>query len=215
MQLFFIAAALPWLAVASPTEQAVPSVLADVPPRDSDGATLDKFAPDILPRLVAIADLNTYEIDCTVFPNVCQNWCFYRYCKTTGGKTGDNRYIVTVNSTASLRGESECRGKNRCSTRTGLRDKWDPNPTAGQSCDEQPKNTNNEGGAGAATRCMPAGENSKEGAVWGGYIKSKKLVDGDLVTISLMHKPTTGYCAASPSCTHSKSPGTGDSVRQL
>ncbi|KAJ8507193.1 hypothetical protein ONZ45_g10408 [Pleurotus djamor] len=106
--------------------------------------------------------------------------------KTTGKRKGDSRFVVTLNTTANHRANSECRGPNRCSsTSEDIRGEWSVNPTADLSCDEQPKNTNNEGGAGAATRCMPASENSHEGSLWGGYIKKNNLVDGDLVTVAL------------------------------
>ncbi|KAJ8462340.1 hypothetical protein ONZ45_g17971 [Pleurotus djamor] len=142
---------------------------------------------EAFPSAKSLAPNNmTYEIDCKILPNVCQNWCFYRYCKTTGKRKGDSRFVVTLNTTANHRANSECRGPNRCSsTSEDIRGEWSVNPTAGLSCDEQPKNTNNEGGAGAATRCMPASENSHEGSLWGGYIKKNNLVDGDLVTVAL------------------------------
>ncbi|KAF9446054.1 hypothetical protein P691DRAFT_636368, partial [Macrolepiota fuliginosa MF-IS2] len=98
-------------------------------------------------------------------PNVCLNWCYYVYCKTKR----TNPWTVTVDRKANLRSQSDCKSPNRCSA-TKPQTGWPKEPNTGWSCDEQPKNTNSEGGAAAATRCMVTGENLGEGGVWAGFI---------------------------------------------
>ncbi|KAF8961171.1 hypothetical protein BDZ97DRAFT_1921549 [Flammula alnicola] len=151
------------------------------------------------------AALPIYNIDCSAYPNVCLNWCFYTQCHP------NSSFTVTVDRNIGNRSKSYCASVNRCSatnTPTGLNKGWSKNPTTGLSCDEQPKNTNVEGGANAATRCMPAGENSGEGAKWGNFIKG--MNNGDKVTVKLS---TT--CSTPAACVKGVAPGTTDSIRQL
>ncbi|GJE98916.1 hypothetical protein PsYK624_151530 [Phanerochaete sordida] len=167
-----------------------------------------------------------YNLDCASYPNVCENWCYYVFCHKGGRDSNDAHWTVTVSRNAALRGQSEC-GKyahNKCSV-NAHGDPWPSNPTRGLSCDEQPKNTNAEGGPDAATRCMPAGENSGEGAKWSNYINKGSggaISDGTQIRVALQH--TSGpNCASyrragSTSCPAPEQPNSpdvaSDAVRQ-
>lgn len=96
-------------------------------------------------------------------------------------------WTVTVNRSAALRGKSECGriSPNKCSVKAGV---WPPNPVPNQDCDEQPKNTNDEGGANAATRCMDRSENRGEGSTWSQYINNGgpgRIPDGTKIKVEL------------------------------
>ncbi|KAF8961169.1 hypothetical protein BDZ97DRAFT_1227897 [Flammula alnicola] len=146
-----------------------------------------------------------YNIDCSDYPNVCSNWCFYIQCHQKSS------FTVTIDRNIGNRSKSYCRSVNRCSatkTPTGLNKGWSKNPTSKFTCDEQPKNTNVEGGANAASRCIPARENFGEGAKWGSFIRGKN--NGDKVTVQLSHA-----CSTPAACVKGNAPGTTDSIRQL
>lgn len=141
----------------------------------------------------------TYTVPCAAgsFPNVCENWCYYVFCHKTGTDRNSAFWGVTVNRTAGQRGKSECGriSPNKCSTKTGA---WPPNPTPSQDCDEQPKNTNDEGGANAATRCMGRDENRGEGSAWSTFINygsSGRITDGTKIWVELQN-PAGPICAS-------------------
>ncbi|GJE99351.1 hypothetical protein PsYK624_156050 [Phanerochaete sordida] len=140
-----------------------------------------------------------YNIPCRLFPNVCENWCYYVFCHKHGAGSNSAFWTVTVNRTAGLRPQSECGrlSPNKCSVLS--RNPWPPNRAADQDCDEQPKNTNNEGGANAATRCMPRAENRGEGSAWSAYINKpapNRVDDGTKVKVTLEAPPPLGVCAS-------------------
>lgn len=138
-----------------------------------------------------------YVTDCTKFPNVCENWCYYVFCHKLGVDKNSAFWTVTVNRTAAMRGKSECGriSPNKCSVKQGM---WPPNPVANQDCDEQPKNTNDEGGVNAATRCMDRSENRGEGSTWGNFIDNGgpgRIADGTKVMVQLSG-PSGPLCAS-------------------
>ncbi|KDR69173.1 hypothetical protein GALMADRAFT_215202 [Galerina marginata CBS 339.88] len=172
--------------------QASPALAPNVDRRIDSSETTPEFVN--LTRRIAYQ----YNIDCNVRPNVCENQCYYVFCKS-------GNWDITVERTPSNRHDSECAGYNRCShgrksgPPTGG---WAINPNSGWSCDEQPKSSTKEGGAGSATRCMPAGENSGEGSDWSNFIngntaatKNKSLKDQTSVTVALSNVKTHGFCA--------------------
>ncbi|KAI0027894.1 hypothetical protein K488DRAFT_90339 [Vararia minispora EC-137] len=145
--------------------------------------------------------------------------------KQPASSNKQDNFIVTVNRTAAGRGKSECKSPNRCSATNNGTGGWALNPNRGWSCDEQPKNTNNEGesavrpalaghpahsasaptgGANSATRCMLASQNSGEGSAWGNFINGRGssspgyLQDGTKVLVSLQSVSKTGVCALYP-----------------
>ncbi|KAF9441531.1 hypothetical protein P691DRAFT_791204 [Macrolepiota fuliginosa MF-IS2] len=75
-------------------------------------------------------------------------------------------------------------------------------------CDEQPKNTNREGGSNAATRCMPRSENRSEGSTWGNWINNPGngtagIANGQQVRVHLDFteaNASAGYCAGAQAC---------------
>ncbi|KIM38226.1 hypothetical protein M413DRAFT_30349 [Hebeloma cylindrosporum] len=143
------------------------------------------------------------------------------------GKAG--AWGIHVERTPASRGQSECAGYNRCSSGRASGPPpggWAVNPNTNWSCDEQPKSSAHEGGAGSATRCMPAKENSAEGSNWGSFIngntaatKNTRLADGTAVDVVLKNAKKTGYCASltggKTACGSAASPpGTNDGPRQ-
>lgn len=129
------------------------------------------------------------------FANVCENWCYYVFCHKGGKDKNSDYWTVTVNRKANKRNSSECgRKPTKCSTKRGI---WPPNPVSGQDCDEQPKNTNDEGGADAATRCIPLAENRGEGSAWSAFINSRSayIADGTKIRVELQ-RPTGPICAS-------------------
>ncbi|KDR82270.1 hypothetical protein GALMADRAFT_152967 [Galerina marginata CBS 339.88] len=164
-----------------------------------------------------------YELDCNAYPNVCENQCYYVYCK-------QGAWAIHVERTPASRRDSECAGYNRCSHGRACGSPpggWLVNPNADWSCDEQPKSSTSEGGAGSATRCMPKGENSSEGATWQNFINgntaatlNKRLPDGTPVTVVLNNVNHNGYCASygnvgTTQCgAAAQPPGTGNGPRQ-
>ncbi|GJE98889.1 hypothetical protein PsYK624_151260 [Phanerochaete sordida] len=135
-----------------------------------------------------------YNIDCKIFPNICENWCFYRYCKA-------GSFQVHVDRNANNRGRSACKSPNKCSYNCKGTGGWSLNPNQMWECDEQPKNTNTEGGPGAATRCMTKRENGDEGIAWRNFInqsgtKNPALPNGQLITVVLGNVNAGGLCAS-------------------
>ncbi|GJE99825.1 hypothetical protein PsYK624_160970 [Phanerochaete sordida] len=139
-----------------------------------------------------------YDVDCGRFPNVCENWCYYVFCRKTGADKNAAFWTVTVNRNAGLRPQSECGrlSPNKCSVNSVR--PWPANPVANQDCDEQPKNTNDEGGANAATRCMDRSENRGEGSSWANYINNGgpgRIADGTRIRVTLSN-PAGPLCAS-------------------
>ncbi|KDR71223.1 hypothetical protein GALMADRAFT_795858 [Galerina marginata CBS 339.88] len=165
--------------------------------------------------------------------------------KPKTGKSGS--WVIHVERTPSSRRDSECAGYNRCSHGRACGAPpggWLVNPNAGKeepclliitkfgfdsdwSCDEQPKSSTHEGGLGSATRCMPKGENSGEGANWQNFINGNsaatnhvRLLDGQAVTVVLRNANHGGYCASyggtgATQCGSAASPpGTNNGPRQ-
>lgn len=146
----------------------------------------------------AAPKMHEYELPCGKYGSVCENWCYYVFCKKKGRDAHDKNWEVTVNRNANLRGDSACKTPNKCSATQKGTGGWTKNPTPNLSCDEQPKNTNDEGGANAATRCVPKGENAGEGTTWKNFINSKTnyISDGTKVKVVLKDAPAGGLCAS-------------------
>ncbi|GJE98897.1 hypothetical protein PsYK624_151330 [Phanerochaete sordida] len=135
-----------------------------------------------------------YDINCQTFPNICENWCYYVYCKNGG-------WQVHVDRNAGNRGRSACKTPNKCSYTCKGTGGWSLNPNQQWECDEQPKNTNTEGGANAATRCMTRAENKDEGTAWRNFINqygtsNPALPNGQAVTVVLNNVNANGLCAS-------------------
>ncbi|GJE98914.1 hypothetical protein PsYK624_151510 [Phanerochaete sordida] len=173
-----------------------------------------------------------YNIDCAPnvpdggYSNVCENWCYYAFCHQKAKDKNDKAWIVTVDRSAGMRAKSACGlSPNKCSV-LGTGNPWPAAPEAGLSCDEQPKNTNSEGGPNAATRCMSASENSGEGAKWSNWINKRpegKIADGTQLRVVLQNPNTTALCKSwyTPGTTVCTAPATpkdpdvkADAVRQ-
>ncbi|GJE98907.1 hypothetical protein PsYK624_151440 [Phanerochaete sordida] len=178
-------------------EYTAPAHVVPTPTVDLD--TLEDSASNVTTHALAPLAFNPYTIDCaaTAYPNVCENWCYYAFCRKGATNSSDPVWNVTVNRNAGLRPYSECGrlNPNKCSQRIGV---WPANPLASQDCDEQPKNTNDEGGANAATRCMPASENRGEGSRWAQYIRNDgpgMIANGRVIRVELQN-PTGPLCAS-------------------
>lgn len=147
--------------------------------------------------------LPTYEIDCTEHPDICQNWCYYVFCKQKGVDGSSPAWTVTVDRNAHNRRKGECGiykpSPNKCSTVSNRGNSpWPANPASDLDCDEQPKSSNREGGAGAATRCIDSTQNRSEGTRWRNFInKSGAVVDnGKKVLVVLKNHSGKGVCAS-------------------
>ncbi|GJE99106.1 hypothetical protein PsYK624_153520 [Phanerochaete sordida] len=151
----------------------------------------------------APAKVYTYHIDCNTYADVCENWCFYVFCKQGGAQAAWTVNVARADA-AARRKDSQC-GKlkpNKCSnkgTGTGADGKW-PAHKYGYDCDEQPKASNAQGGDGSATRCVPLTENRSEGTVWKNFINGQDasqrdyLADTTAVTVVLDNPPSGALC---------------------
>ncbi|GJE98894.1 hypothetical protein PsYK624_151310 [Phanerochaete sordida] len=110
------------------------------------------------------------------YTEVCENWCYYVYCKQNGDQAAWTVKVARQGADT-RRGGAQCKKvqPNKCSnkgTGDGKNGKW-PKHKHGWDCDEQPKASNAQGGAGAATRCIDPTENRSEGLVWMKFINGK------------------------------------------
>ncbi|GJE98902.1 hypothetical protein PsYK624_151380 [Phanerochaete sordida] len=141
-----------------------------------------------------------YHIDCLKHPNVCENWCYFVYCKSGGAGHAWTTHVNREDK-RSMRAANACgQSPNKCSVNargTGNAGdaQWPAYPNQQYDCDEQPKASNKEGGKYAATRCMTRRENRGEGCAWGQFLKKEKLKQNDEVTIVLDLAPPWGLCA--------------------
>ncbi|GJE98915.1 hypothetical protein PsYK624_151520 [Phanerochaete sordida] len=145
-----------------------------------------------------------YKVDCSKLPEICENWCYYVFCHKKAKDKSSKYWTVTVNRKAGKRKDSEC-GKyspkpNKCSTK-GTGAPWPRNPVKDLDCDEQPKNTNDEGGKDAATRCISATENRQEGQLWKQFMAkgktgNKPVPDGDKARVILLSPSGSNLCAS-------------------
>lgn len=141
---------------------------------------------------------NGKDLEHRGYKDVCENWCYYVFCKKGGRDANDRNWIVTVDRKANNRKNTECGKKpNKCNSSDKSKD-WPLNPVSGLTCDEQPKNTQREGGHGAATRCINKEENRHEGRYWQAVIDKKdaKIKDGSKVKVVLESPPPGGFCAS-------------------
>ncbi|GJE98890.1 hypothetical protein PsYK624_151270 [Phanerochaete sordida] len=214
---------------SDPSSDSGPSVPSE-PINPSGKAALARRSASASASAAAAPAMPTYNLPCGTgkYPNVCENWCYYVFCKQGGTDANSPAWEVTVNRNAGLRGASACKTPNKCSAKEKGTGGWTKNPTTDLSCDEQPKNTNDEGGAGAATRCVPKGENSGEGRTWANFINDKnaKIADTTKIKVVLQNPPAGGICASLHAgqktvCPAAKKPtdadvaaGTDDGTRQ-
>jgi len=112
-----------------------------------------------------------YKLDCTDYPEICANICYYEHCK--GGNL--------IQHAKSGRTEAAACSKrpNKCST--GHKGPAGAYPHTNYQCDEYPLASTTEGGnANSATRCVPQRQNSSAGGKF-------KFAAGTVVTTVLLH----------------------------
>lgn len=93
----------------------------------------------------------TFDWDCTNALGACQNYCFYAQCR--GGAGQQYTFDANTANRPPRRQASGCR-RNPCND-AGL-----SYSSFGNSCDEFPFASTQEGGSGARLRCVDSSENS-------------------------------------------------------
>ncbi|PBK68006.1 endo-exonuclease [Armillaria solidipes] len=99
----------------------------------------------------------TFTLDYTTYPQSSENIC----------NKGPRSVAPDRTNAAAHRASNSCGNvnPNRCSTRAGH--------VSGYQCDEWPWANSNAGGANAATRCIPAADNTGSGSQWGNFINNR------------------------------------------
>ncbi|KAK0184340.1 endo-exonuclease [Armillaria mellea] len=93
----------------------------------------------------------TFTLDYEVYPQSSENICFSWFCNN-----GPHSVAPDRTNAAAHRASNSCGNvnPNRCSVRVGH--------IIGFQCDEWPWANSNAGGANAATRCIPAADNTED-----------------------------------------------------
>ncbi|KAK0437380.1 endo-exonuclease [Armillaria borealis] len=128
-------------------------------PTELSNATATRNAPAT--RIVERAG-PTFTLDYTTYPQSSENICFSWFCNNGPRSVAPDR-----TNAAAHRASNSCGNvnPNRCSTRAGH--------VSGYQCDEWPWANSNAGGANAATRCIPAADNTGSGSQWGNFINNR------------------------------------------
>ena len=137
--------------------------------------------PDILPHtlpvmhvqallslaaLFSAAHAQTFNWNCQNSLGPCQNACFATVCRAATG-------LLTYDANPANRGPRRtASGCNKTPCSAGL-----SYSTFGNSCDEFPFASTQEGGSGARLRCVDSTENSSEGGQLGAFYRT--INDGD------------------------------------
>ncbi|GJE99826.1 hypothetical protein PsYK624_160980 [Phanerochaete sordida] len=144
-----------------------------------------------------------YHINCDTYSHVCDNWCYYVFCRKGDRHGSDSSpfWNVTVSHDAPAHAQSECTRlhPNKCSVDS--RAPWPANPTPDQECTAAPAGTTSEGGPNAATRCVPRAESVGEAKAWETFINtssdtSGRIEDGTIVKVVLDIFNETPGCLA-------------------
>ncbi|KAK0492938.1 deoxyribonuclease NucA/NucB-domain-containing protein [Armillaria luteobubalina] len=144
----------------------------------------------------------TFTLDYLLYPQSCENICFSWYCNKGPRSVAPDRVNAKAHRASNSCGKST---PNRCSISKGH--------LPGYQCDEWPWASSTAGGANAATRCIPAADNTGSGSSWGNFINNKgpqasgTVADGVLVDIKIINIPLTArFCLGEiglpvPGCT--------------
>ncbi|SJL16496.1 uncharacterized protein ARMOST_20022 [Armillaria ostoyae] len=168
-------------------------------PTELSNATATRNAPAT--RIVERAG-PTFTLDYTTYPQSSENICFSWFCTSTpspplcrplnlsslppeAGNKGPRSVAPDRTNAAAHRASNSCGNvnPNRCSTRAGH--------VSGYQCDEWPWANSNAGGANAATRCIPAADNTGSGSQWGNFINNNV----DFADIEISNVPNSAqFC---------------------
>ncbi len=140
----------------------------------------------IIPNTLA---QNTFDWDCTNSLQTCNNACYWTNCKRSG--------LVTLtydpDNADTQRDNSGC-NQNPCN---------DPNvpySQFGDSCDEFPFASVEEGGTGASLRCVPQADQNSEGGQLSAFYAN--LSPGDQYTVTVENYGGAQYCEDASDCTN-------------
>lgn len=119
-----------------------------------------------LTALFSAAHAQTFNWNCQNSLGPCQNACFATVCRAATG-------LLTYDANPANRGPRRtASGCNKTPCSAGL-----SYSTFGNSCDEFPFASTQEGGSGARLRCVDSTENSSEGGQLGAFYRT--INDGD------------------------------------
>jgi hypothetical protein len=137
------------------------------------------------------------EFDCSQITEVCNNMCYGVLCKTGFS------WALTIQRDNTAQCQA-ARKSNACgsSNPNYCSAKFSPPFTSGYSCDEYPFASTKEGQTkgGAATRCVPKGQNSSQGGKISGLYKNGagtgRLADGTGFTVILKNTGSSVNCGS-------------------
>ncbi|KAG8167192.1 hypothetical protein KVR01_002881 [Diaporthe batatas] len=128
----------------------------------------------ITPALCAtkLANQGTVSFDCDDMPEVCLNMCFGVHCRN-GRYSRTFTYDGAAKNTLQARRKAAgCGQNNRCS-------QLPPWKGTGTSCDEFPfANTREADQGGQYNRCVPGGQNNRQGGRLAGFLNRVKAKKG-------------------------------------
>jgi hypothetical protein len=131
----------------------------------------------------------TFDWDCTNSLQTCNNACYWTNCKQTG--------VVTLtydpNNSGTQRVNSGC-SQNPCN------DNNIPYSQFGDSCNEFPFASVEEGGTGASLRCVPQSDQNSEGGQLSTFYAN--LNPGDQYTVTVENYGGAQYCEDASDCTN-------------
>ncbi|GIK02975.1 hypothetical protein Aspvir_007040 [Aspergillus viridinutans] len=149
------------------------------------------FVSVALAALASTVSAATFDWDCTNALGTCQNYCFYAQCR--GGAGQQFTYDSDKTKRPGRRQASGC-SRTPCSDTSLSYSKF------GNSCDEFPFASTQEGGSGARLRCVDSSENSSEGGQLGAFYGT--INNGDKFGITIENWKGASYCEDNPSCTN-------------
>lgn len=126
-----------------------------------------------LAALFSAAHAQTFNWNCQNSLGTCQNACFAIVCRSS-------HTTLTYDANAANRGPR--RTASGCN-KTPCSDAGLSYSTFGNSCDEFPFASTQEGGSGARLRCVDSTENSSEGGQLGAFYRT--INDGDQFGIAI------------------------------
>jgi len=125
------------------------------------------FVSVALTALAWTVNAATFDWDCTNALGTCQNYCFYAQCR--GGAGQQFTYDSDKTKRPGRRQASGC-SKTPCSDSSLSYSKF------GNSCDEFPFASTQEGGSGARLRCVDSSENSSMSTLFRDRLESSPLM---------------------------------------